>query len=90
LAQVVFQHSCPEYVWLLDADAFIMNLSPQLESVLPDIFTQPYDTHPDVLVAKDCNGLNAGSLMLRNTAWTKQHLADLWALPQVCVLVTAL
>jgi hypothetical protein len=46
---------------------------------LRQVFSKPPEQRPDVVVAKDCHGLNAGSMLLRHTPWTLQHLADAWA-----------
>lgn len=83
LADIAFQHSCAEYVWVLDSDAYIMNMSQSVETVLHDVFARPPDLRPDVVVAKDCNGINSGSIFFRNTPWTRQHLADIWATDKV-------
>lgn len=83
LAKAAMEHSCPEYVWLLDSDAYIMNLKQSVQKALKEVFDLPPDERPDVIVAKDCNGLNAGSLLLRNTPWARQHLSDAWATTDV-------
>lgn len=98
LAEVAMQHSCPEWVWLLDqTDAFVMNITLDVRTIIDaevhkwrntpaHNYTQTQwsdhikvNPYPDVLVAKDCNGINTGSLFLRNTLWTRRHLAELWA-----------
>lgn len=100
LADVVLQHSCPEWVWLLDiSDAFIMNLNVDLRQVIDQAVQAWRTTHPagknmtltqwtdairgspypDVLLARDCNGVNAGSLIVRNSPWGRRHLAEIWA-----------
>jgi hypothetical protein len=87
LAEVVLRHSCAEYVWMLDSDAYIMNLASSIESVLQDVLSQTPQSRPDVVANKDCNGLNSGSIFFRNTPWTHQHLADAWTLIKVrCLL----
>eukprot|EP00877_Chromochloris_zofingiensis_P006406 jgi/Chrzof1/2018/UNPLg00673.t1 len=80
IIKAVMQHSCAEWVWMLDADAFIMNLDIDLKKVITAAVEQHNSTTlPDVIIAKDCNGMNAGSFLVRNTLWTWQHLSDAWA-----------
>jgi hypothetical protein len=83
LAKAAFEHSCPEYVWLLDSDAYIMNITQSIQQALPEVFALPPEERPDVIVSEDCNDLNSGSFLLRNTPWTRQHLSDAWATTQV-------
>lgn len=90
LSMAIFDHShCPEWLWLLDSsDAFIMNLSIHIKDVIHQatvdwrkgqgIDPSNSSSWPDVIMAKDCNGINTGSMILRNTPWTKQDLEKAW------------
>ena len=53
------QHSpCAEWVWLLDADAFVMNLTASVGRVIDDAVSVAQAEGrpaPDVIVAKDVN-----------------------------------
>lgn len=60
-----------ELVWLSDADVFITNMNIRLEDhVIPLL---PNDK--DMLMTYDaCGHINAGNILMRNTAWTR----DFW------------
>lgn len=80
IIKAVMQHSCAEWLWVLDSDAFIMNLGVDLKKIITAAVAQHTSTSvPDVIIAKDCNGINAGSFLVRNAPWTWQHLSDAWA-----------
>lgn len=83
--QAVFKHSCADWVWMNDADAYIMNLN----IPLMDLANNPMEhkhpkqlcntSTPDMIGAGAClSFLNAGSLLLRNTQWTNQFMSDTW------------
>lgn len=59
-----------EWFFWLDADALIANPTISLESLV--------DREADLIVAKDCNGINMGCFLLRNNARTREflHLVD--------------
>jgi hypothetical protein len=60
-----------EIVWLSDADVFLTNPELRIEDhVLPLL-----PKHKDMLMAFDsCGHINAGNIIMRNTAWTR----DFW------------
>jgi len=62
---------CDWVVWM-DADAIIMNANIRIESFLP--------IHGDLLTTMDKphGGWNSGSLVFRNSEWSKQFLNDWW------------
>ena len=63
-----------DWVFYLDADAWITNPEIKLESVLPR------QGLADFVVTADSTGLNAGSWMLRNSDWSREFLRKWWAL----------
>ncbi|KAL7752897.1 hypothetical protein RI367_001900 [Sorochytrium milnesiophthora] len=61
-----------EWVWLLDLDTVITNKKLQAHK-LTEAIPEGYD----VVISRDCNALNAGSVLLRNTPWTLSYLERL-------------
>jgi hypothetical protein len=70
-----------EWIWLLDSDAFIMNGETSGLAVIRSQVANETKTNPakqiDIIIAKDFNGLNSGSLFIRNSAWTDIFI-DRW------------
>ena len=63
-----------DYIWLLDFDTIIFNYSVQLADLLLHAAAARdprKDDSIDIILSKDCNGINAGSILFRNSAWTK-------------------
>lgn len=58
-----------DLLWVLNLHTYIMNAGKRLESVLTD--------EHDFFISADCNGLNAGSFVVRRSEWSKQWLAFL-------------
>lgn len=58
-----------EIIWMLDFDTIIMD--PEL--IIPELV----DDKHDVFLTRDCNGINAGSMLLRNTDWTMELVQQL-------------
>lgn len=86
--QAVFQHSCAQWVWMSDADAFIMTLQRNIYGLA----SNPQQHHnpkqacnsdtPDVILAGACLAkVNTGSVLWRNTGaagrrvWGRGELA---------------
>jgi hypothetical protein len=60
-----------ELVWLSDADVFLTNPELRIEEHVLPLFPN----HKDMLMAFDsCGHINAGNIIMRNTAWTR----DFW------------
>jgi hypothetical protein len=83
--QAVLKHSCAQWVWMSDADAYIMNI--KLDVL--DLANNPWQhsnpkqlcttNTPDIIAAGAClTRINTGSMLWRNTAWTQQFIADAW------------
>jgi hypothetical protein len=69
-----------EWVWLLDSDAFIMNGEINgLAVVRSQVALEAKNNtrQIDIVICKDFNGLNSGSLFIRNSAWTDTFV-DRW------------
>lgn len=66
----------PDCDWLFwsDADALVMNFSTKLESFV--------DPDYDLLITKDCNGINAGHYFIKNTPWSFEFLDRVWSMEQ--------
>jgi hypothetical protein len=63
-----------DWVFWLDADAWITNYDIKLETILPR------QGSADFVVTQDINGPNAGSWLLRNSDWSRKFLKDWWSL----------
>jgi hypothetical protein len=76
--KVKFGH---EWVWLLDSDAFIMNGEISGLAVIRSqlaLEAQKNSTKEvDIIICKDFNGLNSGSMFIRSSAWTDTFI-DRW------------
>jgi hypothetical protein len=86
--QAVFQHSCADWVWMSDADAYVMTLERNIHDLA--INPQAY-SHPkhlcgstaggtvDVVAASACiTNINTGSMLWRNSNFTKNFITDAW------------
>jgi hypothetical protein len=62
-----------EWVWLLDSDAFIMNAEISGLAVIRFHLAKEAKISPrkiDIILCKDMNGINTGSLFIRSSEWT--------------------
>lgn len=55
-----------DVIWSLDLDATITNHNIKVEQFLDD--------EHDFFITRDVNGINAGSFLVRNTAWAKEFM----------------
>jgi hypothetical protein len=60
-----------DYIWFLDADAYIMS-NKSVFDVIPD--------GCDLIIDADQNGVNAGSFILRSSAWSLEFMGRVYAL----------
>eukprot|EP00798_Chlamydomonas_sp_ICE-L_P022365 gene22365-29467_t len=67
-----------EWLWLLDLDAFIMNKSISLEEHILSQIPDYANDQLSCIIAKDENGINSGSFLLRNTKFTTWFLQRIW------------
>jgi hypothetical protein len=82
--KAVMAHSGADWVWCTDSDAMVMNTTVDIEAFVRGVLmSQP---NASVIVAKDCNGINTGSWLLRNTPWTNQHVTEAWFLNDTSVV----
>jgi hypothetical protein len=72
------------WIWMMDYDIIIMNEKLDLHT---HVFEQakkkreesglPWDT-VEYIIAKDCNGMNAGSFFIRVSEWSIEFLKKVW------------
>jgi hypothetical protein len=62
-----------EWFWLLDSDALIMNHRLDLFNhiIYPTLLRYPDPSKIDIIIGEDCNGVNAGSFLVRRSEWSK-------------------
>ena len=80
--QAVFEaHPEHEWVWALDLDTFVLNLDSGVEHIiaLADHQRRAHGRGVELIVARDCNGINAGSMLVRRSAWTSYLLERMWS-----------
>ena len=66
-----------DWVWLLDADAFIMNKRVSVKSIISAVEDQTEGKDVQLIISKDCFDFNSGSFFLKNSNWT-HHFIDKW------------
>lgn len=81
----VMQHSCADWVWMLDSDAFILNLQRNVLTLANNPMAvkrseaECSSSSPDMIGAGACiTKINTGSMLLRSNNWTQQFLGDTW------------
>jgi hypothetical protein len=62
-----------DWIWLLDADAYIMNADISLHDLLGN-YEEESDHESHLIIANDCNGFNAGSFFIHKSAWTEEFI----------------
>lgn len=62
----------PEYQWVFwsDADSMVMNLGVRLEEFI--------DAEYNLIIGKDCHGINSGQFFLKNCPWSLKLLSDVY------------
>lgn len=70
-----------EWVWLLDSDAFIMNgETSALAVVRSKVAAEAKESNNarqiDLILCRDQNGINTGSLFIRTSEWTDMFIDD--------------
>lgn len=55
-----------EWFWWTGSDAMITNFSTKIEDKI--------DENYDMIIATDCNGLNADSILLKNSEWSRNYM----------------
>lgn len=74
-AIMLFEDKAVDWIWELDGDAFIMNGDTSVAALLEKYQTESAGK-ADIIIAKDCHGINAGSFFLRNSEWTNGFLKE--------------
>lgn len=64
---------CHDWVWWIDADAEIKNPEVRLESYITQARAK------DCIITEDACGLNSGVFALRNCAWSKFIIDEIWS-----------
>lgn len=81
--------SSPEHwAWWFDTDAFITNQNVELAAIVDRAKEVHKSSFPDgqkappldLILSRDCNGLNAGSYLVRKSAWSRRYLHAIWML----------
>ena len=78
------------WAWWLDADALITNSDIRLEDIVDaakavhaanrDPASAERQPTLELILSRDCNRLNAGSYLIRRSAWSRRYLSHLWML----------
>jgi hypothetical protein len=82
--KAVMAHSGADWVWCTDSDALVMNVTIDIEAFARDV--QASKPTASVIITKDCNGINTGSWLMRNTAWPERHVTEAWFLNDTSVV----
>ena len=63
----------------MDSDALIMNHRLDLFNhiIYPTLLRYPDPSKIDIIIGEDCNGVNAGSFLVRRSGWSKKFV-QLW------------
>ncbi|KAI9016124.1 hypothetical protein DFJ74DRAFT_679540 [Hyaloraphidium curvatum] len=63
-----------EMIWMIDSDTLVTNLTVRLEDILPGFDAE---NGPEMVISKDCNMINAGSVFFRNSAYMRHFLREM-------------
>jgi mannan polymerase II complex MNN10 subunit len=68
-----------EWFWLLDSDMLFMNFRLDVfdHVINPTLSRFENPANISIIIAEDCNGVNAGSLLVRRSEWSKEFV-KLW------------
>ncbi|KAI3638595.1 hypothetical protein MIR68_003093 [Amoeboaphelidium protococcarum] len=78
------QRAIDSWIWIVDSDVILMNDNISLESILAEAeyqnLMQQKDRPQDfqLVITSDCNGLNAGSFMVKVSDWSRQFFQQIW------------
>ena len=81
LNQVMQQETTTEWIWLLDHDTLIFNFKQKLEDIVAlrqERRRLAGKLTAELIISSDHNGLNAGSILVRNNAWTQDLVRRWW------------
>ncbi|ORY01017.1 galactosyl transferase [Basidiobolus meristosporus CBS 931.73] len=81
LTLLKYMKSYPEikWFWWIDIDTVILDPFVKLEEHILGNLTQPKYADKDFVISWDCNGMNAGSFMIRNSPWSVDFLQRVYA-----------
>jgi hypothetical protein len=89
----LFNESAPyDWIFFADLDLFIMNMNQTIENVIGEAIQNRYlreqqlfnaslesiKNKTDMILAKDLNGLNFGSIMVRNSPYARHMFEEIW------------
>jgi hypothetical protein len=69
------------WILMIDSDAFITNMTVEMDSIVASAHQQHGCKQPlDLIIARDCNGPNAGVFLLRVSEWSLDFLNQIWSI----------
>ncbi|ORX88173.1 galactosyl transferase [Basidiobolus meristosporus CBS 931.73] len=68
-----------KWFWWIDVDTVLMDPTIALEDHILGNLTKPEYSEKDMVISYDCNGLNAGSFLIRNSPWSQNFLATVYS-----------
>ncbi|CAG8519158.1 10120_t:CDS:2, partial [Ambispora leptoticha] len=78
LLETMEEYPSVDWLWWIDASAMITNSSlPITTNILRHIDSTHYDDR-QLLIGYDCFGINTGSFLIRNSAWSKKFLRTVY------------
>jgi hypothetical protein len=76
------ESSAYEWLFFTDLDLFIMNLDQKLENIIDKTVQTnmaiSIELETDFIIAKDSNGFNTGSFLVRNCNYTRYIFQEIW------------
>lgn len=81
LERIMQQQKTAEWIWLLDYDTLVFSFGQKLEHIVAKIQerrTLTANMPADLIISSDHNGLNAGSMLIRNNAWAQDLVRRWW------------
>jgi len=68
------QTKADDWVWMLDSDTIITNMNIELHRLIS--YANQKNFH--IIISKDCNNINAGSILYRNSQLSVNFVQDVW------------
>lgn len=81
LERVMLQGKAAEWIWLLDYDTIVFSLNRRLEHIISEVQEQRRlngSMPADLIISSDHNGINAGSMLVKNNAWAHNLVRRWW------------
>ncbi|ORX81302.1 galactosyl transferase [Basidiobolus meristosporus CBS 931.73] len=77
LHQAMLDHPSKRWFWWIDVDSLIMEQRYTIEDHVLSHVSQNRHFEKDIVMSWDCNGLNTGSIFMRNSDWSRKFLEDM-------------